>query len=288
MDLLALAGRAVRTSRRAAHGISYRREPTLARPISQPCSYGQVASPEYGEWCRRLHLPVLSHRKLWEWCYILAVLEDAGMFRPGRTGLGFGVGREPITAYAAGRGCTIVATDLPADVTKAQEWRETGQHADELEDLNAEGLCPPDVFARSVAFRAVDMRAIPADLNAFDFAWSSCAMEHLGSLAAGLEFFEDQLRCLRSGGVGVHTTEFNVAPDGPTLDAGHTVLYQRGHLEALTARLRKQGHHLKATFALGTAPEDLHVDREPYTNVHLRTETYNHVHTSFGLVVRKK
>lgn len=44
---------------------------------------------------------------------------------------------------------------------------------------------------------------------------------------------------------------------------------------------------MKTTFALGTTPEDLHVDIEPYTNVHIRTETYNIVHTSFGLVVQK-
>ena len=38
------------------------------------------------------------------------------------------------------------------------------------------------------AYREVDMRAIPTDLRGFDFAWSSCALEHLGSLGAGMAF----------------------------------------------------------------------------------------------------
>ncbi len=287
MDVLSAPGRVARLSWRATHGISYRRVPTMQHPISQACSFGQIESPEYAEWCRRLQLPVLKHRKLWEWCYILQVLESADMFRPGRVGLGFGVGREPITPYAASQGCKIVATDLPAAESKSEEWRDTGQHADRLADLNEEGLCPPDVFERSVTFRPVNMREIPADLNSFDFTWSSCALEHLGSLQGGIDFFENQLACLKPGGIGVHTTEFNVDPDGPTLSDGHTVLYQRKQLEELTARLRKQGHRMKTTFALGTTPEDLHVDIEPYTNVHIRTETYNIVHTSFGLVVQK-
>ena len=45
--------------------------------------------------------------------YILQILEDHGMLRPGRRGLGFGVGNEPIAAYAAGKSVAILATDLP-------------------------------------------------------------------------------------------------------------------------------------------------------------------------------
>lgn len=288
MELLALPGRAVRSSRRALRGISYRRQPTFADPISQACTFQQIASPEYAEWCRRLELPVLKHRKMWEWCFILQVLERAGMLRSGRTGLGFGVGHEPITAYVANEGCEILATDLPAEGSRADAWRETGQHAEELGDLNYGALCPAEVFNRNVSFRPVDMREIPKDLGEHDFTWSSCAMEHLGTLEAGLHFFEEQLDCLKPGGVGVHTTEFNVDPDGATLSDGHTVLYRRADLERFVEEMRKRGHHMRATFALGTRSEDLHVDIEPYTDVHIRVETYNFIHTSFGLVIRKK
>ena len=59
-----------------------------------------------------LRVPMLCHRKQWEWCYIAQVLACAGMNQPGRRGLGFGVGTEPIVAYLASTGSAIVATDL--------------------------------------------------------------------------------------------------------------------------------------------------------------------------------
>jgi hypothetical protein len=283
-----LSRRVANVVRRSMHGVSYRTQPRLKGAISQACTYEQLRSPEYESWCDRLHVARLVHRKLWEWCYALQVLEDAGMLRPGRRGLGFGVGTEPITALLASRGCEVVATDLHAQADEAESWRATGQHADRLADLNHDELCDPEVFARAVSFRPVDMNDVPPDLTGFDFTWSSCAMEHLGSLDAGLGFLERQLECLRPGGVGVHTTEFNVSSDNATIEEGHTVLYRRADLEQLVYRMRKQGHKMRITFALGDTPEDLHVDAEPFTNTHIRTATGDFVHTSFGLVIAKR
>ena len=93
--------------------------------------------------------------------YILQVLEDHGMLQPGRRGLGFGVGNEPIAAYAASKSVGILATDLPANSPRAEEWRESGEHADQLTDLNAAGLCDDDVFRERTSFRPVDMREDP-------------------------------------------------------------------------------------------------------------------------------
>jgi SAM-dependent methyltransferase len=281
------AHRIARASRRRANGISYRRSPSLRRPISQACTYAQLQSAEFRHWCERLQLPVLTHRKTWEYCYILQALRVAGMAAPGRRGVGFGVGNEPITAALAGHGATILATDLPANATAARDWSATGQHAAQFDDLNAAGLCADDKFRARVSFAALDMNAIPEDLCDFDFAWSSCAMEHLGDLDAGLAFFERQLQCLKPGGIGVHTTEFNVSSDDDTIAAGHTVLYRRRDLEALVTRVRAAGHDMRITFAMGDAPEDLHVDVEPYSSVHLRTRTDGMAHTSFGLLVRR-
>jgi hypothetical protein len=283
-----LARRAVGAARRRAKGISYRRTPSFTRPISQACSYDQVTSPRYREWCERMHLPALTHRKLWEWCYILQVLDVAGMVRSGRRGLGFGVGTEPITALLAAGGCRVLATDLPSSVDESQGWIATGQHAERVADVNRWEVCPDEVIRDAVEFRDVDMRAIPPDLRGYDFAWSSCAMEHLGDLERGLQFFEQHLECLKPGGVGVHTTEFNTASNDSTLADGHTVLYRRRDLEALALRMRSLGHTMRITFALPTRPEDLHIDLKPYTDLHIRTETEGHIHTSFGLVVRKK
>jgi hypothetical protein len=287
VPLANFAHRVARARRRHADGISYRRSPALRRPISQACTYAQVQSAEYRRWCERLRLPVAMHRKVWEWCYILQALSVAGMVAPGRRGLGFGVGNEPITAFLAGQGASLLATDLPAHASAARAWSATGQHAARLADLNASGLCDDSDFRARVSFAALDMNEIPDDLGDFDFAWSSCAMEHLGDLDAGLAFFERQLQCVKPGGIGVHTTEINVSSDDDTIEAGHTVLYRRRDLEALVRRVRAKGHDMRIAFASGGAPQDLHVDVAPYSDVHLRTKTDGIVHTSFGLLVRR-
>jgi hypothetical protein len=236
-----------------------------------------------------MQLPVLTHRKLWEWCYILQVLDVHGMIAPGRRALGFAVGTEPITALVAAGGAQVVATDMPQPTAEEHGWTETGEHATSVATLGYRELCPDDVWARSVTFRPVDMRDVPDDLRdeGFDCLWSSCAIEHLGSLPAGLDFVERQLDCLVPGGLAVHTTEYNVASNEETLDHGHTVLYRRQDLELLLRRLRANGHRVRATFALGQTPQDLHIDKKPYTDVHIRTVTDDVLHTSFGLVIRK-
>jgi hypothetical protein len=40
-------------------------------------------------------------------------------------------------------------------------------------------------------------------------------------------------------------------------------------------------------YTLGSAPEDVHVDVPPYTDVHLRTELAGYVTTSLALIVTK-
>ena len=131
------------------------------------------------------------------------------------------------------------------------------------------------------------MNALPADLTGFDFAWSSCALEHLGTLAAGMDFVVAQMACLRPGGVAVHTTEYLVSSNDATVEAGGTVFYRRRDIEALVTRLRRAGHDVDMDYTLGAAPEDLHVDVPPYTDVHLRTELAGHVTTSLALIVTK-
>jgi hypothetical protein len=104
-----------------------------------------------------------------------------------------------------------------------------------------EHLVDRATFERNVTLRHLDMNHIPADLAGFDFCWSICALEHLGSIANGLAFVEKALDCLRPGGVAVHTTEFSIDDDGPAVDNWMTVSFQRKHMEALAERLREQG-----------------------------------------------
>jgi hypothetical protein len=254
--------------------------------VSQACTFAQISSPEFVRWCERLAHPFQCHRKLWEWIYILEALEEAGSIRPGKTGLGFGVGTEPLTSYLASRGCDIVATDQPVERHDAQAWQATGQFALDVDALNQVGLCDPDELGARVTFRSVDMNSIPADLvvGEFDFTWSACALEHLGTLDAGIRFVETSMQCLRPGGVAVHTTEFNVSSNDDTITEGPTVAYRRRDLIEMIDRLRAAGHRVKVTYHLGQEAEDLHVDTEPYSDTHLRTVVGPYVVTSFGIL----
>lgn len=262
-------------------------EPSFGRPMSQTCTYHQMCHPAYHEWCRRFKEPWHVHRKLWEWCYIGQVFEVAGVLVPGARGLGFGVGTEPLASYLASRGCTVVATDLPAQDAKHEKWTENDEHAADLAALNPRGLCTDEQLATLISFRPVDMTDVPDDLDGFDFVWSSCAFEHLGSLDAGLDFVRASLRCLRPGGVATHTTEYNVSSNDETVSTGDTVAYRRRDIEDLVAQLQAEGHSVACTFALGAEPPDRHVDAPPWSEPHLKIPLGPYVITSFGIAVTK-
>lgn len=263
--------------------------PTLANPVSQGCTQGQLAEPAYAHWCAQVREEPRAHRKQWEYCYILQVLARAGQITPGQRGLGFGVGEEPLTALLAANGVDVVATDLEPAAARRKGWVKTDQHARSKESLNQRDICDPAQFDRLVSFRHANMNAIPADLRDFDFCWSACALEHLGSIARGLRFIENSLECLRPGGIAVHTTEFNCSSDRRTLNHAATVLFRRRDLLELGERLREAGHEVVFNFDLGDQPLDLHVDVPPYSaDNHLKLKIRRWVATSFGVVVRKR
>jgi hypothetical protein len=275
--------------------------------VSQPCTYESMVDPTMLRWATTLRpdwerlrpgwdsdplyagATVLPHRKVWEWAYIAEALERSGSLQPGRRGVGFGVGKEPLTALFASRGAEVVATDLQDDLATAAGWRDHDEFAGALEGLNERGICDPDEFRARVSYRSVDMREVPDDLTGFDFSWSSCAFEHLGSLDAGIDFVVDQMKCVRPGGVSVHTTEYNVVSNDDTIDHGGTVLYRWRDLMRLCAALHAQGHRVKLDFTLGQTPTDQWVDFPPFCTggPHLKMALERYVTTSYGLTIRK-
>ena len=114
------------------------------------------------------------------------------------------------------------------------------------------------------------MNNIPSDLRNFDFTWSSCAFEHLGSLEHGLRFVLRQMGCLKPGGFAVHTTEYNVSSNRETVDETQTALFRRQDIERLVSDLRDDNHVIDVDFTTGRTPADLHVDEPPFTETHLK------------------
>ncbi|NCT66926.1 MAG: hypothetical protein GXC76_04685 [Rhodanobacteraceae bacterium] len=267
-----------------------RPEPGVVTLSCQACTQAQIESPTFRYWAASLReKPGGLHRKLWEWCYITQALYERGMLEKGRRGLGFAVGTEPLSALFAKMQCSILASDIGEEVARDAGWVDTNQHAASLEQLNQRGLCPPAEFAERVRFREVDMRDIPADLRGFDFLWSSCALEHLGSLQHGVDYVLGAMDCLRDGGVAVHTTELNCDSDEHTIETGGSVVYRKRDLLQLAERLRALGHRVEPfNFDLGDSAADAYVDEPPYRGrTHLKLRLGPYASTSFGLIVTK-
>jgi hypothetical protein len=202
--------------------------------------------------------------------------------------LAFGVGSEPLPALFASRGCEIVATDGPSNVV-TPGWQATGQYAADKEQLHHGHIIDRGTFDRLVSFEICDMNAIPAHLRNFDFCWSACSLEHLGNLEAGMEFVVNSIKCLKPGGVAVHTTEFNLSSPTNTLTEGPTCIYRKRDVEALKARLTTAGHDvLPLPIVIGPTPTDTHFDLPPFKHdPHLKLQLSDYICTSYGLVVRK-
>lgn len=277
-------------------------QPQAITLSSKPCTQEDMESDWCAYWLSRLHSPVIFHRKLWEFAFILQVLWQHGHLEGGKRGLGFGCGTEPIPSLLASYGIDIVATDLAADRQAGEGWTATGQHTSSLESIFQAGLVDRKTFDRHVSLAYVDMRDIPGSLNGFDFCWSICALEHLGTIAQGLDFVEASLSTLRSGGTAVHTTEYNFLDDERTIDNWPTVLFQRTHFKELHDRLTAKGHKVAPLdFNVGQKPLDRFIDIPPYPGdwtdyqksiwparpTHLKLTIDGFASTCFGIIVQK-
>jgi SAM-dependent methyltransferase len=266
---------------------------------SRLCRQADIESDWLRHWCRELRFVPMYHRKVWEDCFALQALWEAGLLEPGKRGLGFAVGAEFLPSFFAARGIEVVASDLDAQDRRARGWIRTAQHGTTMAELHKPNLVDEARFREHVTLQSVDMNAIPAELEGgFDFCWSVCAFEHCGTIARGLDFVRAAMRTLKPGGVAVHTTEFNLDAHGPTPGAGATVLFQRRHIEALRASLAAEGHEmLEPDFDPGHGIFDGFVDMPPFLDAttalrqgappHLRVAHLGYVTTSIGLVIRK-
>ena len=263
-------------------------EPTLEHPVSQLVTASQMRSETYRAWCREMRLEPRMHRKTWEFAYVLQVLDVAGVMRPGSRGLGFGVGLEPIPAVLAVRGCEVTVTDLQPEEARELGWAAMSDRG--MAELNQDGICPADEFARRVRWQPVDMNAIPVELRRgeFDFVWSSCALEHLGTIALGQAFILNSLECLKPTGVAVHTTEFNLSSNVLTLDLAPLVLFRRRDVERTLAACRARGWVATFNPSAGHDPLDRMFDLPPYDGaLHLKLLIGRYVSTSVGIVLRE-
>jgi 2-polyprenyl-3-methyl-5-hydroxy-6-metoxy-1,4-benzoquinol methylase len=228
------------------------------------------------------------HRKQWEYAFLLERARLGGVLAAGRCALGFGVGSEPIPAVLAREGLRVLATDQAAET--AGHWSDSGEHAVGLASLSHPTVVDDATLARHVSFRAVDMNHVPEDLGTFDLVWSACAIEHLGSPDAGLDFVRRSVELLTPGGVAIHTTELELTQIDHTADYGHCAVYRPADLEALAEDLVGRGYELELNLHVPMAsPADRYVALPPYPPTdpsHLKLQIFESVSTSFGLAIR--
>lgn len=235
-------------------------------------------------------LPLVFHRKYWEWVFVLHHAIRTGAVGPGKRALGFAVGAEPLPAAFARTGASVTATDAPADIGIENGWQKSGEYATRLDDLYHPDVVDRDTFERNVTFSVCDMTRIPTDLSGYDFCWSCCSFEHLGTLEAGIDFVVESVeKTLALGGIACHTTEFNLSSDNDTVEDGPTVLYRKRDILKLIDLLERRGHTVEPfSIAPDTHVLDSFVDTPPYeAPPHLKLQLIGYVSTSIGLIIHR-
>jgi hypothetical protein len=272
----------------------YQTDPATPFMQYSTCSAADFYHPQFSQIARDLAIPPMLHRKFWEWAYIVHVARTRGVVAEGKRALGFGVGTERMPALFAKGGMQVTATDAPQSIDNAQGWSATGQYSNAIDSIPYQGIIDKETFLERVRFQECDMNNIGDDVGGYDFCWSSCAFEHLGSLRLGIDFVINSVeKTLKIGGVACHTTEFNLSSNDATIESGDTVLYRRRDLDVLIAELRDRGHQVEEFVV---APDahflDGYVDTPPFATptptegpAHLKLELYGYACTSVGITV---
>ncbi len=281
------------------------KEPTNHGLVSKAATQADIESAWFNYWCSQIKATPLYHRKLWEFAFLLQGLFEHGLLCEGSEGIGFGCGREPLASYFASKRISATVTDLDPKKVAGLGWAETGQHTSAKDDAFYPDIVSRDLFDRYVHHRYIDMNNLPVVEKRFDFCWSICALEHLGSIQKGLDFLENSLSVLRPGGIAIHTTEFNYLSQDDSIDNWPTVLYLRKHFENLVKKLAAAGHQpLGPDFDVGKGVLDRFIDVPPYAfgeggwlsmeqwgdvnqSAHLKLAIDGFACTCFGLIIIK-
>lgn len=167
------------------------------------------------------------HRKQWEFAMILLALRRGGALRPEAVGLSMGAGKERLLYAVAQHVRQVVATDL---YDAATEW-DKARTTDPDRYIKEDKPFPVD-DARLRGLR-MDMRSLDFEDGAFDFCYSSCAIEHIGSRQDFLRHLSEAHRVLKDGGLYAFTTELHFGPE--TIEHPHNYYFSPEYLAGLIA-----------------------------------------------------
>ena len=258
---------------------------------SDLCRFEDINNIEYKNICNNVFLmPVNYQRKQWEWIYIYYQLLKSEVISPGKKGLGFGVGKEPLAAIFASRGCQILATDAPTE--NSSGWINTDQHASNINSLVQQNILNIDEFRNLCKFKFLDMNQHYLIPEGYDFHWSSCVIEHLGGLSNIKSFLIESGKKLNPDGIAVHTTEFNLTSNENTYSEVDCYVFRRVDIDLLDKELKMNGLNMKKIiFNVGSHPYNYHIDisstKASTSDLHLRNLIGDFACTSMGIVIHK-
>ena len=159
-----------------------------ARPFMpySTCSTADCLHPPFAELSERCARRPQLHRELWSTSSSSTISPNVGC-RP----------RQPWARLRGGfrttaRSVRRCGGDDRRHRGTRRDRTPRGVAGDQPVALGAETLSNPGIcdagFSDLVSYRTVDMNAVPNDLSGFDFCWSACCFEHLGSLRRAAEF----------------------------------------------------------------------------------------------------
>jgi 2-polyprenyl-3-methyl-5-hydroxy-6-metoxy-1,4-benzoquinol methylase len=260
------------------------------RLISRMCTFSQMITHSYNRTAAIFKEKPAFHRKQWEFVYIYNTLLQAGVLKPGKVGMGFGCGSEPLPAAYARLGAKVIATDLAPEL--AGDWSKSSQWTVDVSQLNERSICPEQQFKELVRHEYQNMNELPYEQyeSKLDFVWSSCAIEHVGSLEKSKAFLTNVMRLLKPGGISIHTTEFNLSDLDYTIEEGSSIVFRKKDILEVREDLIRMGHHpAPIDFRSGCSWVDNYIDAPPYAAnpVHLKLLLQEVTSTSIGLITIK-
>lgn len=274
-------------------------EPNLEEIRSQACTQLQFEEPLYSFWVSEFKENFAYHRKQWEWVFIARALSVNGFLEKGVRGLGFGVGIEPLPPVFAKYGCDVLVTEWDIGEHGGRSWSSHYNPNSLLATMNRNDIFRPDgliceeeAYRCRVSYQDVDMNNIPENLKDFDFVWSSCSLDHLGTRENCNNFIYNSVKCLSRGGIAVHTTEYNLMPEIFTPDTGSVILFNESQLFEIASNLMDMDCEVRFNLNTGNGYMDLVPDRSPWNlkqHVKLAFDEPSPgvVVTSIGLIIKK-
>jgi hypothetical protein len=273
---------------------SAHRPQQFASTISHACDASHFLDIDFINVANELKEPIQWHRKLWEFASIAEIgrkIINTPSPPSNMSAIGFGVGHEPLTSFFASIGFDVLATDQPIDTgITAPDWSGTTQWASNELDSWKPKILDLEMFKSKVNFRAVDMNELPDDLQKCHLMWSSCVIEHLGSLECAIEFLRRSSKLLLPGGTMIHTTEIELTEKQKMQDYGHCAIFRPQDLIQLISTLTAEGLDAQFSFHIPMKTyQDSCISEPPYKSdkPHLKLSLFDSITTSFAIVASR-